>query len=145
MDVESRLDVLSVEINRELADGARVDYRDDRTQTAVLEVGRDPAPISHGLHLLVTVLTAGAWLIVWVIVVVVRPSSTRGRLMIQIDQDGVPQRQMIGETGLIQDKAPSRRGPSPDALRVLVHSPAAVFFLGMMLIVAVLMVASALR
>ena len=52
--------LLTAELQRSVAAGARVEYAIDTT--AALTYGRRP---NHVLHLLLTLLTFGLWIIVW--------------------------------------------------------------------------------
>ena len=80
MDRQERIDILNAEIEKFIAQGSRIESRTDFQ--AVLVRGR---PVNHILHLLLSVLTLGVWLVVWVILSI---SGGEERSLLQVDEDG---------------------------------------------------------
>ena len=79
--LENRRQVLLDELASELAGGSRLIFRSDFT--AVLVKGK---PVNHALHAILSVLTGGLWLIVWVILL-----ATGGEKWteLSVDEDGI--------------------------------------------------------
>lgn len=73
--------LLGEEVRRAVADGARVDHTTDGF--AILSYGKPP---NHVLHLLLTLVTFGLWLVVWIIAGVV--ASKPARMMVTVDEFG---------------------------------------------------------
>jgi hypothetical protein len=83
---ERRL-ILAQQIQMAIARGGRVESQGDAM--AVVVYGK---PVNHILHLLLTLLTAGFWLIVWIILVL---SGGEKRWMITVDESGNVQNQQV--------------------------------------------------
>jgi hypothetical protein len=83
---ERRL-ILAQQIQMAVARGGRVESQGDTM--AVVVYGK---PVNHILHLLLTILTAGLWIIVWIILVV---SGGEKRWMINVDESGNVQNQQV--------------------------------------------------
>lgn len=71
---------LAFEVNRSLASGATVEYATDTT--AVLLHGRRP---NHLLHALLTLITFGIWLIVWLALALIAKPA---RVLLTVDHCG---------------------------------------------------------
>jgi hypothetical protein len=73
-------DALDAEIGRYVAQGYRLEYR--HGNTAVIAFGKRP---NHVLHLILSIITFGVWLIVWLIV-----AATGGekRRLLVLEADG---------------------------------------------------------
>jgi hypothetical protein len=77
---EEREEILARQVQSAIAAGGRV--QSQSSYNAVIVTGQR---INHGLHLILTLLTAGLWAIVWIIV-----AATGGekRRMITVDEFG---------------------------------------------------------
>lgn len=78
--LDERRAILAQQIQMAVARGGRVESQGD--SMAVVVYGK---PVNHILHLLLTILTAGFWIIVWIILVV---SGGEKRWMITVDESG---------------------------------------------------------
>lgn len=83
---EDREDILDDEVARQLAPGfmlpnVRVESR--TAHQAVLVYGGNP---NHVVHLLLTIVTLGAWLLVWLIIAATQREE---RMTLQVDRYGV--------------------------------------------------------
>ena len=80
MTIEQRKTILASAIAKELGEGARLEAQTD--YHAVMVKGRRP---SHILHLLLTLVTFGLWLIPWVLI---SAFSGERRRMVFVGEDG---------------------------------------------------------
>lgn len=88
---DERLMILSQTITRYTAFGARVLNKEDNTFTAVL---LQPAPkINHALHAVLTLITAGLWLLIWLIIILANGKDKR--FVISVNEYGVVQTNFI--------------------------------------------------
>jgi hypothetical protein len=97
---EGRRAALDRAVAQQLAAGAVLESTTGTT--AVLVMGK---PVNHILHLILSVLTAGLWLIVWVILIL---TNHRRRIVLTVGEDGQVQ-QAIGPVAA-QPAAPSGDG-----------------------------------
>lgn len=85
--------ILMREVQMMQASGWRVHHRGpawaDFTSTT-------PATISTGVHIILTVFTVGAWLVVWVLMELLGGGSKQKWCRLIIDEQGQPQYQEIG-------------------------------------------------
>jgi hypothetical protein len=84
---EERKSRLSLAVRQEVAAGGRVE-----SQTEYTAIVRHGKPVNHILHLILTLVTAGLWAIVWVIVSIVAASG-RKAISLTVDEYG----QVLGE------------------------------------------------
>jgi hypothetical protein len=78
---DDRRAALDRAVAQQLAVGATLESTTGTT--AVLLVGK---PVNHLLHLILSVLTAGLWLIVWVILIL---TNKRRRLVLTVGENGL--------------------------------------------------------
>ncbi|QYW07909.1 membrane protein [Streptomyces phage RedBear] len=71
---------LAQAVQREVVSGFRVESQTD--ETAILAKGK---PTNHVLHLLLTLVTLGLWVFVWIIVAL---SNKETRLILSVDEYG---------------------------------------------------------
>lgn len=79
---EERKSRIALAVRQEVAAGGRVESQTD--YTAILRFGK---PVNHILHLILTIVTAGLWLIVWIIVSIVAASG-RKTVSLTVDEYG---------------------------------------------------------
>ena len=79
---EERKSRLSLAVRQEVAAGGRVE-----SQTEYTAIVRHGKPVNHILHLILTLVTAGLWAIVWVIVSIVAASG-RKAISLTVDEYG---------------------------------------------------------
>jgi len=77
--------LLTTEVQRVIAAGGRVEYATDTT--AVLTFAGRTRP-NHVLHLLLSVFTFGAWLLVWVVLTFAMAIDRPSRVMLTVDPYG---------------------------------------------------------
>ena len=80
MPAKKRDELLEQTVARKVAEGMRVEYKGE--QRAVLAYGKRP---NHVLHLLLSVITAGLWIPVWIIIAI---SSKERRQAVNVDKHG---------------------------------------------------------
>lgn len=80
VDDDERRRILADQIHSYIAVGARLEYRDDFK--AILIQGQ---PVNHILHGVITLLTCGLWLIVWIILLL---TNQEKRNLISVDEFG---------------------------------------------------------
>lgn len=96
INAERRRDLLSQQVQREVAAGGRVESRGD--YDAVIVRGQR---VNHVLHLILSVLTLGLWLIVWVLLAI---TGGEKRSVITVDEFGrtnVTGRSSVGFTPIM--------------------------------------------
>lgn len=76
-----RRSALETRVVRELADGATLESQGG--YNAVLIKGKQ---VNHILHLILSIITAGIWLIVWLLLVI---TNKRQRVVLFVNEDGV--------------------------------------------------------
>jgi len=79
---EERKSRLSLAVRQEVAAGGRIESQTD--YTAIVRHGK---PVNHILHLILTLVTAGLWAIVWIIVSIVAASG-RKAVSLTVDEYG---------------------------------------------------------
>lgn len=84
-----RQQALATAVQKEVARGARVE-----SQSAYSAIVRYGKPVNHVLHLILTVLTLGFWLLVWVTLVVLGIVK-RKAVALQVDEFGNVLRQKV--------------------------------------------------
>lgn len=84
LDDESRLSILSREINARLMGGWLLINRDDSNASAIL--GRPGKSVNHILHLLLSLLTFGLWVFIWILLTIFQ--TREKRVSIWIDPFG---------------------------------------------------------
>jgi hypothetical protein len=77
---QEREEILARQVQSAIASGGRV--QSQSSYNAVIVRGQQ---VNHGLHLILTLLTAGLWSIVWIIIAV---SGGEKRQMIMVDDFG---------------------------------------------------------
>jgi hypothetical protein len=82
MTTEQREQRLAAELQRRATDGWQVDtFADPFTVTL-----RRRAPVNHVMHAILSLLTLGLWLIVWLVVVMVPRTQ---RMSLRVDESGM--------------------------------------------------------
>ncbi len=76
-----RRSALDARVARELADGATLESQ--AGYNAVLIKGKK---VNHILHLILSILTAGIWLIVWLLLVI---TNKRQRIVLFVNEEGI--------------------------------------------------------
>lgn len=84
LDDATRLGILTREINARLMRGWELVNRDDSNASAIL--GRPGKSVNHILHLILSLLTFGVWLFVWVLLAIFQ--TREKRMSIWIDPHG---------------------------------------------------------
>lgn len=79
---EERKSRLSLAVRQEVAAGGRIESQTD--YTAIVRHGKS---VNHILHLILTLVTAGLWAIVWIIVSIVAASG-RKAVSLTVDEYG---------------------------------------------------------
>lgn len=80
MPAKKRDELLEQTVARKVAEGMRVEYKGD--QRAVLVYGKRP---NHILHLLLSVVTLGLWIPVWIIIAI---AGGEQRQAVSVDEHG---------------------------------------------------------
>ena len=83
-----RLNALDAAIHRALERGARLDSRMEFS--AVLVVASTP---NHVLHLVLSIITFGIWLLAWLLVVL---RGKERRILVSVDEDAVIRTKALG-------------------------------------------------
>lgn len=89
MDQEMRRAKLALAVQQEVIAGGRVESQTEFT--AVIRYGK---PVNNVLHLLLTLLTFGFWIIVWVLLAIASASQTK-TVMLSVDEYGQGMRQEV--------------------------------------------------
>lgn len=79
---EERKSRLALAVRQEVAGGGRVESQTD--YTAIVRHGK---PVNHILHLILTLVTAGLWVFVWIILSIVTASG-RKAVALTVDEYG---------------------------------------------------------
>jgi len=88
VSLERRRELLSRQVQTEVAQGGRIESRGDYDATVV-----SGHRVNHVLHLILSIVTLGFWVIVWIII-----SLTGGekRTLISVDEFGAVNVQRVG-------------------------------------------------
>lgn len=79
---DERKSRLALAVRQEVAAGGRVESQTD--YTAIIRHGK---PVNHILHLILTIVTAGLWLIPWIVISIVSASG-RKAVSLTVDEYG---------------------------------------------------------
>jgi hypothetical protein len=89
MDPEMRRSKLALAVQREVVAGGRVESQTDFS--AIVRYGKS---VNNVLHLLLTLVTFGLWIFVWLAIGVTSVSQNK-TVMLTIDEDGQGMRQEV--------------------------------------------------